>query len=121
MIRNQRILMIVGLIALGLSIVLIVRTGCSGPPVKWRRDPPFQGVDPAEVEKVKAYIEKAGIRGQVVRIRPADGVYLVHVAEAPKNETTDVSKNERRRGQVAPVAPAPYWVNTKSGEVTPAM
>lgn len=114
MFRNDRILKILGLTTLGLGLVFIVRTGC-GTQVRMRSVNPF-GVNPAEVEKIKGYVEKAGIKGQVVGIQAEDETYLVLVQRA-----TGAPKYGRGQDQMLPVAPASYRVNKKTGEVTPAM
>jgi hypothetical protein len=110
MFTKDTLIKILGVVALGLGLVFVIRAGC-GTRVKPRTVNPFQ-VDPAEVEKVKRHLEEAGIEGQVVSIQPETETYLVLVIEAPTNAGGQRPK---------PPVTASYRVNKKTGKVTSAM
>ena len=115
MFKAGRSFKIIVFIALAPGLVLLLRTGCS-PRVKMRTVNAFEGVEPSEVEKIKASIENAGISGHVVSIQIEDETYLVLV-----HTTSKAAETGTDRKQMIPVAPASYRVNKKTGEVRPAM
>src|SRR5262245_49557798 len=89
-----------------LAVLAVAFAGC-GQKVEMRQVDMFQGTDKADKEKAQEYIEKAGIKGEVVGLQDEGPSWVVDVGPPRSTEG----------GRQMPAPPNSYRVDKATGKI----